>query len=76
MKRVIQMTEKRLLDGRNRPLFDMDYYALSKDGRYASVTMYGGGLDYETGQFAVADAKGARLEDQAFLYKASERPTR
>ncbi|MEE9218045.1 MAG: N(4)-(beta-N-acetylglucosaminyl)-L-asparaginase [Acidobacteriota bacterium] len=76
MKRVVEMTEKRLLDGRNRPLFDMEYYALSKDGRYASVAMYEGGFNYQTGQFAVADARGARLEDQAFLYKASERPTR
>jgi N4-(beta-N-acetylglucosaminyl)-L-asparaginase len=66
--RVIAMTEKRLLDDRGRPKFDLNYYAVAKDGRYGSAALY------EGSQFAVADAKGARLEDCAYKYKASERP--
>jgi N4-(beta-N-acetylglucosaminyl)-L-asparaginase len=62
------MTEQRLLDERRRPRFDLSYYAVSKDGRYGSASLYQGG------QFAVADAKGARLEQSAYLFKSDERP--
>jgi N4-(beta-N-acetylglucosaminyl)-L-asparaginase len=68
VERVIAMTESRLLDDRGRPKFDLHYYAVTKDGRYSSVTLY------EGGHFAVADAKGARLEESAYMYKKSERP--
>ena len=70
MRRVIAMTEKRLLDERGRPYFDLSFYAVSKDGRYAGATAY------EGGHFAVADERGARLENSAFLFPRSERPTR
>jgi N4-(beta-N-acetylglucosaminyl)-L-asparaginase len=70
MERVLAMTEKRLLDDRGRPYFDLSYYAVSKDGRFAGATAY------EGGQFAVCDAQGARLVDSAFLFKKSEKPTR
>jgi N4-(beta-N-acetylglucosaminyl)-L-asparaginase len=67
-ERVVAMTEKRLLDDRGRPKFDLQFYAVSKDGRHAGVTAY------EGAKYAVADANGARLENCAYLYKASERP--
>ena len=70
MERVIAMTERRLLDDRGRPYFDLDFYAVTKDGRYAGVSLY------EGSRFAVADARGARLEDCAYLFKASEKPSR
>jgi N4-(beta-N-acetylglucosaminyl)-L-asparaginase len=68
MERVIAMTEKRLLDDRGRPYFDLQYYALAKDGRFAAATAF------EGSQFAVCDAQGARHVDCAFLFKASDRP--
>jgi len=68
MRRVIAMTEKRLLDDKGRPYFDLSYYAVSKEGRYA------GSSAYEGGNFAVADAGGARLEPTVFLFKRDERP--
>jgi N4-(beta-N-acetylglucosaminyl)-L-asparaginase len=68
MRRVIAMTEKRLLDDRGRPYFDLSYYAVTKDGRYA------GSSAYEGGTFAVADASGARVESAVFLFKRDERP--
>ncbi len=68
MRRVIAMTEKRLLDDRGRPYFDLSYYAVTKDGRYA------GSSAYEGGQFAVADASGPRLESAVYLFKKDERP--
>jgi N4-(beta-N-acetylglucosaminyl)-L-asparaginase len=68
VERVIAMTERRLLDDRGRPYFDLDFYAVAKDGRYAGVSAY------EGGSFAVADAKGARVEPSGFLFKRDERP--
>ena len=60
--------KERLLDDKGRPYFDLSYYAVTKDGRYA------GSSAYEGGQFAVADATGPRLESTVFLFKRDERP--
>ena len=68
MRRVIAMTERRLLDDRGRPRFQLNFYAVAKDGRVA------GACCYEGAQYAVCDATGPRLVKSAFLYKASERP--
>ena len=68
MRRVIAMTEKRLLDDKGRPYFDLSFYAVTKDGRYAGSSAYEGGM------FAIADASGARLEPAVFLFKRDERP--
>ncbi len=69
IERVIAMTEKRLLDDRGRPRFDLNFYALTKDGRFAAAAAY------EGAHFAVADATGARLLPSAYMFKASERPS-
>jgi N4-(beta-N-acetylglucosaminyl)-L-asparaginase len=68
MERVIAMTEKRLLDERGRPYFDLSYYAINKKGEFAGAT------SYEGGSFAVCDAQGARRVPSAFLFKREERP--
>ena len=66
--RVIAMTERRLLDSNGRPLFDLQFYAVAKDGTYGSATAY------EGAKFAVADAQGARLLPMPFKYTRSQRP--
>ena len=68
MERVIAMTEPRLLNDRGRPYFDLNFYAVHKDGRYAGASAYQGS------RFAVADDRGARLEDAVYLFKREERP--
>jgi N4-(beta-N-acetylglucosaminyl)-L-asparaginase len=68
MKRVIEKTEKRLLDENGRPYFDLSFYAINKAG------VYSGACAYEGGTFAVCDAKGARIEKAAFLFSQSQRP--
>jgi N4-(beta-N-acetylglucosaminyl)-L-asparaginase len=68
IERVIAMTEPRLLDARGRPYFDLDFYALSKDGRVAGASAYQGS------RYAVADAAGARVVDSAYLFRREERP--
>jgi N4-(beta-N-acetylglucosaminyl)-L-asparaginase len=70
LERVVALTEKRLLNDRGRPRFHLDYYALTKDGRVGSAALY------EGSQYAVADEKGARLAECAFLFKKSEYPKR
>lgn len=66
--RVIAMTERRLLDDRGRPLFDLQFYALAKDGRFGSAAAY------EGARFAVADSQGARLLPMRFKFSRAERP--
>jgi N4-(beta-N-acetylglucosaminyl)-L-asparaginase len=66
--RVIAMTESRLLDAKKRPLFDLSFYALTKDGRHGAAAAY------EGLRYAVADASGARLMTAAYRFKKSERP--
>jgi len=68
IERVIAMTEKRLLDERGRPRFDLSFYAVSKDGRFGAATAYSG-FD-----FAVADAAGARVVGSPYMFNQSERP--
>ncbi len=68
MERVIAMTEKRLLNERGRPYFQLQYYAVNKKGEYA------GACAYEGSKFAVADTNGVRLEECAYLFKQSEQP--
>lgn len=63
LERVVAMTEKRLLDASGKPKFDLEFYAVAKDGRYAGATLYSGG------RFAVCDEKGPRLEQAAYLFK-------
>ncbi len=70
MQRVIEHSETRLLDDKGRPFFDLTFYALTKDGRYA------GACAYEGARYAVCDEKGPRLETCAYLFKQSERPRR
>lgn len=62
LERVVAMTETRLLNPNGRPKFDLEFYAVAKDGRFGGATLYSGG------RFAVCDEKGARLEDAAYLY--------
>jgi N4-(beta-N-acetylglucosaminyl)-L-asparaginase len=66
--RVIAMTERRLLDGHGRPLFDLEFFALAKDGRFGSAAAY------EGPHFAVADSQGARLLPMRFKFSRAERP--
>ena len=51
--------------------FDLSFYALRKDGRYAAATLWSGGVvragAVEPRKFAVNDGGKARLEDCAYL---------
>ena len=68
IERVVATTESRLLDRNGRPLFDLEFYALAKDGRFGAASAY------EGGHVSVADANGARLVPMAFKFSRAERP--
>jgi N4-(beta-N-acetylglucosaminyl)-L-asparaginase len=70
VERVIAMTEKRLLSDNGRPFFDLDFYAVRKDGVFAGVSCYQGS------RFAVCDAQGPRIVESAWLFKREDRPRR
>ena len=67
LERVVATTESRLLDANGRPKFDLQYYAVSKDGTFGSATLW------EGAQFAVADSDGARAEKCAFLFSKAQK---
>ena len=52
--------EKRLLNNRGEPNFNINFYMLNKKGEYAGVAMYAPSAPPQ--RFAVCDEKGPRLE--------------
>ncbi len=61
LKRVVAMTPPRFLDERGRPTFQLNFYAVNKQGAYGCASIH-------PSNFAVADENGARVEDAAVLY--------
>jgi len=70
LKRIKANTiEKRLLNSRGEPNFNINFYMLDKKGQYAGVAMY---APPPRGQrFAVCDEKGPRLENCEPLLQGS-----
>ena len=61
LKRIKANTiEKRLLNERGEPNFNINFYILNRKGEYAGVAMYSPSA--RPSQFAVCDEKGPRLE--------------
>lgn len=65
LRRVADTAEPRLRRPDGKPSFNLAYYAVGRDGGYGSATMFG---EYRESKFAVADAKGPRLEDAEVLF--------
>lgn len=57
--------QRRLVDAQGRPKFNIQLYALRKDGLVGGASIWSGS------RFAVADAKGARLQACEYLFKRS-----
>lgn len=67
LRRIAAHTrEPRLLNDDGRPNYRLNFYLLAKDGRHAGVTMNG------SGQFAVTDARGTRLEKLVALFPSKK----
>ena len=63
LRRMSHRTVGRLCDKQGRPNFNLQLFALSRDGQYAGVAMRG------PKQFAITDEHGTRLEDCVSLYE-------
>lgn len=64
LERVVHLNRDLRLKGRDgKPNFNLKLYAVSKSGAYAGAAIWSGG------KFAVADSRGARLEEMAYLYR-------
>ncbi|NUQ11326.1 MAG: N(4)-(beta-N-acetylglucosaminyl)-L-asparaginase [Gemmatimonadaceae bacterium] len=70
MERVVATTQSKLMGPNGRPHVDLQFYAVSRDGRFA------GGSLYEGPGYAVCDDQGPRVAPCVYLFKASERPRR
>jgi N4-(beta-N-acetylglucosaminyl)-L-asparaginase len=69
LRRIAQSTKaKRLLDQKGRPAFGIKFYAVNKSGAYGAASMWGG-PGGKPATFSVADTKGARVEECAFLFE-------
>jgi N4-(beta-N-acetylglucosaminyl)-L-asparaginase len=63
-RRIAKNTiEKRLLNSRGLPNFDMSFYALDKQGRYAGVSFY------DTGSYAICTDNGAQTFKMDPIYE-------
>lgn len=63
-KRVAKNTiEKRLINSRGLPKFDMSFYALDKQSRYAGVSFY------DSGSYAICDENGAKTFKMEPIYE-------
>ncbi len=58
--------QPRLLDGEGKPNFGLSFYAVHKDGRYASASMWNGA------RYAVNDGRENRLVETAYLFKKGQ----
>ena len=60
-KRVVQMTEARLLGPDGKPKYQLNFYAINKRGEFGAASLY-------PSRFAVHDGTEAKLQDTAHLY--------
>jgi N4-(beta-N-acetylglucosaminyl)-L-asparaginase len=64
LERVVKTThEKRLLDDKRRPKFDLQFYAINKNGEYAGAALWSGK------QFALHSGRESKKVDAAYLFK-------
>ena len=67
LKRVITMTEPRLLDEQGQPRFGLTFYAVNKNGEFGSASFFSGD------RYAAWEEDRAALHDCAYLYERRRR---
>jgi len=61
LKRVVAMTETRLLNPQGRPKFDLVFYAVTKRGEFGAASLY-------PNRYTAHDGTEAKLRDTASLF--------
>jgi N4-(beta-N-acetylglucosaminyl)-L-asparaginase len=64
LRRVLAMTEPRLLEADGRPSFNLSYYAVNKRGDFGAASFY-------PSRYAAHDGHAGALRDTAHLYEGS-----
>ena len=67
LRRVVASTEPRLLDERGRPTFDLNFYAVNKNGDFGAAAIYAG--ERRPARYAAFDGQTASLKDSAYLFE-------
>ncbi len=62
LRRVVASTELRLLDPLGRPTFNLNFYAVNKNGEFGAASLF-------PGQYAAFDGETAALLDRAYLFE-------
>ena len=61
LRRVVTLSEKRLLTADGKPRYQLNFYAINKRGEYGAASLY-------PSHFAIHDGTQAKLQDTAHLY--------
>jgi N4-(beta-N-acetylglucosaminyl)-L-asparaginase len=64
LRRVVAMTEPRLLGARGRPKFGLTFYAVNKRGEFGAASLF-------PGRYAAHDGAEAKLRDAAHLFESA-----
>src|SRR5437870_8503361 len=62
LKRVVQLTEPRLLGPDGKPTFDLKFYAVNKRGEFGAASL-------NPARYAAHDGTEAKLRDMAHLHE-------
>jgi len=63
-KRIVDHARARDLKNEDgKPLFNVSFYAITKDGRYGAASIKG------PASFSICDSSGARAENTVFLFE-------
>jgi N4-(beta-N-acetylglucosaminyl)-L-asparaginase len=66
LRRVVATSEPRLLDERGRPLFQLNFYAVNKNGEFGAAALF-------PSRYAAFDGETAAVRDSAFLFERERR---
>jgi N4-(beta-N-acetylglucosaminyl)-L-asparaginase len=66
LRRVVAATEPRLLDERGRPRFDLNFYAVNKNGEFGAAALWAS--ERRSPRYAVFDGQTAAHRDSAYLF--------
>jgi N4-(beta-N-acetylglucosaminyl)-L-asparaginase len=66
LRRVVATSEPRLMDQRGRPTFQLNFYAVNKNGEFGAAALF-------PSRYAAFDGETAALRDSAFLFERERR---
>jgi N4-(beta-N-acetylglucosaminyl)-L-asparaginase len=66
LRRVVATSEPRLLDERCQPLFQLNFYAVNKNGEFGAAALF-------PSRYAAFDGETAAVRDSAFLFERERR---